>query len=160
MKKEKDNQKRNKTIILAKLGFGILILILLSAMFVSYYNSYQEKTTLQSILKNPEKYDGVYYQTSGRISRTTDSFVYILDTEANMEIPVLYAGHYFKPGNNAVFYGSMTKDGYMIAAKSRLQNSEPFKYLISLIAGVIFLFLFFKEWKLSWNGFQERERDF
>lgn len=148
-------KKQNKTIILVKIGFGFLILILLSAMFIPYYHNYQKKINLQNILNNPEKYDGIYYQTSGRISRTTDSFVYVLDTEANMEVPVLYAEHYFKPGDNLIFYGLMTKDGYMIAAKSRLQNTEPFKYFISLIAGMIFLFFFFKEWKLSRNGFQE-----
>lgn len=146
--------------MMTKIVFGAIILLILSLMFNSYYNDYQKKINLQNILNNPEKYEGVYYQTSGKISRTTNNFVYVLDTEANMEVPVLYIGHYFKSGDDAIFYGKITKDGYMVAVKSRLQNTEPFKYIISIIAGISFLFFFFKEWKLSWTGFQERERDF
>lgn len=125
-------------------------------MFTDYSNRYNKVINLQNILETPDKYAGTYYQTSGRVIKVTHDFFYLLDTEANKEVPILYPNHNINKGDNLVVYGPFTQEGYMIAAKLRMQNSEPFKYGISLIAGLYFIWLFFSEWKLTKYGFEER----
>lgn len=143
--------------VISRMALGIGLLILLSLMFMDYFHKFDNSTNLQNILETPAKYEGVYYQTSGRVVKVSNDFFYILDTEANKEVPVLYSDHNIGKGDNLVVYGPFTSGGYMIAANLRMQNSEPFKYGISLIAGLYFIWLFFNEWKLTRYGFEEMD---
>ena len=148
---EKGNLSITSRIILLLFFLGIL-----TALYIEHYKNFKTRLNLQNIIENPEKYTGTYYQTMGRVVKVDHDFFYLLDTEANKEIPVLYPNHHVHKNDHLVTYGPFTSEGYMIAADIRFQSSEPFKYLISLFAGIFFLWMFFREWRLTTSGFEER----
>ena len=145
---------------ISKVLMGLVFILILAGLYSSNLDRYHSRITLQNILNNPEKYDGVYYQASGRISHTEPDFIYILDTEANKEVPVYFPDHGLTAMDSIIIYGPFiyrADKSYFYAEKTRLQHSEPFKYIISFFAILYFIYIFFKEWKLTRNGFTERD---
>lgn len=154
--KSKKRAEKNSLSLISRVVLGVIFIGILTAMYIDHYNNFKTRLNLQNIMENPEKYNGVYYQTMGRIIQTERDFFYVLDTESNKEVPVFLPNHNIMKGSHIVVYGPFTKDGYMIAAKLRLQNPEPFKYIVSGLSSFYVLWLFFKEWKLTKEGFVER----
>lgn len=160
------NVKRSSKswVIVSRVIIGLALIAVLSFMFVKYKHRYDNRLALQNIVDNPEKFDGVVYQTSGRVIGVSPDKFFILDTEANNMIPVKMKNHNIKVGDNLIVLGTLYKnpsgeEWYFNAEKLRKQNTEVFKYIISVFAGVYLIYIFFKEWRLSWFYFEAKNEE-
>lgn len=164
--KRMKNKKKSDLSITIRIILGITLLSLFTLISIQNIQLKDNQTNLQNILDHPSLYEGRPYQTSGRVMANQGSYIFVLDSEATKPVPVLFLNNNLKINDNIVVYGEIhvdqlhidgTPDMYILAEKVHMANSEPYKYIISGIALIIFAFMFFKEWSFSWTGFQESE---
>jgi len=152
-------RKNNLLQILGKVSFGVMLILLLVSGFVEFDNE-EHKSYLQTVLDDPQEHDGEAFQVGGPIIKNDEQFLLIRDPVANHDIKVLQDPRF---ASINVVYDSVTVYGIFksesssfIPVKVRIHRFEIFKYIFSIIGAVMFLYIFLKEWKLTWKGFQPK----
>lgn len=146
--------------IAARIIIGIILLTILIFGFMGYDTKAKHKSYLQKVIDYPEEYDGAIWQIGGSIVETDNTFVYVADDTANRPIKILkFEG--LETVNlklDAItVVGVFEKDGeFFIPMKVRVHKYLFLKYVVSFIGLFMFLYIFFKEWKLTLKGFKPR----
>ncbi|MBI2663179.1 hypothetical protein HYX15_01465 [Candidatus Woesearchaeota archaeon] len=134
---------------------GIIGLILMSIFSLTQYNNYFP--AIKDLEKYPEKYDGVLTEQYGKIEEIReDGFILALGNEkifvksANVRKPIY--------GTVSVV-GIFHKEGFIELKDIHYFDYNTTKYVISIIGLIIFLVIFFKEWKITSRGFKYARLD-
>ena len=137
---------------LSKVIIAILA-ILFIAIIQHYYltNINSHRIPLNELSQNPSKYEGQEEEAEGRILSTDkDSFVLITPSHKIM----IFNNHpNLKKGDYGTFLLKV-ENGKIINKEYRLYNKEPIKYFLSLLAIIIVIIIFLKEFKLTKRGFK------
>lgn len=127
--------------------------LLLSLMFYSYTNHSKHYPTISDFLREPAKYDGIVTEQQGKsYNITDDSFIF---RSGSKYVLVKYPGVEEPKYGHITFVGAFKKEGYIEATRVRYNNYNYGKYLFSFIGAFLLLFMLFKEWKLTWGGFED-----
>lgn len=132
-----------------KIMFIYIILILAFILLsLDYYRSrsyYAPSSDM--ILSNPKQYADRTYAFSGPILNASDSDFYM--SVNHRPLKVYYKG-IEKPVLGQIYVLATVNEDGTINAKDVYKLSYNYiKYFISIIAFVVFLFIFFKEWKFK-----------
>ena len=151
----------NNLSTLWKVVIGIVLLIASFVTFVKFSNEAQTNVNLQNILDDPDVYEGVIYQTSGRIANSDDLFIYIRDTESNHLVKIRKDDRlmFADPGTDSVMVYGVFNGEYFIPIKVRINKFIFMKYILSIIGLFIFLRIFLNEWKITLKGFEPKGVD-
>ena len=106
--------------------------------------------TLNDYLENPQKYGGYKGQHFGKfISISQDNFYYDL---GDLDIKVIGSGVRNPIYGETVIFVNHRTDGIIELVDYHNYNYNYLLYFFSFIALVIFLILFFREWRLTLRG--------
>ena len=112
-----------------------------------------ERFTHDNYLENPQKYGGVKYERMGKIiSISQDHFYFELGAR---DIKVIGSGIKRPILGETVVYVHYRKDGVIELIDYHNYNYNYLLYGVSFIALLIFIMIFFKEWKITWRGFKD-----
>ncbi len=136
---------------------GIIGLVLLSIYSLTQYNDYYPSA--KDLNENPEKYHGILTEQYGRIKELNeDSFVLLL---GDSEILVKFNNEKIRmPIQGTIsILGIYNKEGFIELKDIHYFDYNNTKYLASIIGLIMFLFIFFREWKLTSRGFKYARLD-
>ena len=129
---------------------GMVGLILLSMFSLTQYNDYYP--SVKDFNENPEKYDQLLTEQYGRIKEfREEGFILLLGDE---EI-LVKSKSIRKPIQGTLsILGTFHKEGFIELHDFHYFDYNNSKYVISIIGLIMFLFIFFKEWKITSRGFK------
>ena len=133
-----------------------LILVLFIGTFV-YDNlrtlgKAKDGFTISNYLSSPEKYDGYKMEVMGRIVKISqEHFVFNI---GSMDLNILGSGIQKPVLGETALYVNFRGDGTIEMIDYHNYNYNHVLYIISLIAIILFLTIFFKEWKITSGGFK------
>jgi len=132
----------------------VLILIILLLFYGGTYDLYrEEKFSLDKYLKIPGKYEGHKGQRFGKIVNISQEYFYLdLGTHT---IKVIGSGVKKAVYGETVFFIDFKRDGIMELIDYHNYNYNYFLYIVSFFAFLLFIYIFFKEWKLTLGGFKD-----
>jgi len=117
--------------------------------------SAHSQLTTNNFQKNPEAYQGITKQIMGKYVKTTN-YGFILNYNGQ-QMPILYDYAHNPPKYGEILvYGTFQNDGTIQALEVHNYDYNYIIYLISFIAFLFIVQLFFKEWKLTKKGFIPR----
>ena len=138
--------------------FGIIAYVLLITIFtllsVDFYLSKKYYTpSSNDIFTNPEEFSGKKLTFIGPVINISSSSFYMRINHRPLKV-------YYKELRNPVLgqiyvIGTLNSDGSVNALNVHDLSYNYVKYFISFFALIIFLFIFFKEWKFKKWGFIE-----
>ena len=138
-----------------KFWFFLTLIIIVSLMFyeTKYYADYSKNNfSLQNYLENPEKYGDHSSESFGRIVNISQDHFYF---NAGGDYIKVFGKNIQKAElGETVLYLDYRKDGRIVMIDYHNYNYNYILYAISFLAVMIFVFLFFKEWKLTRRGFK------
>lgn len=143
------------------LGVLIWILAFVLAIGLSVYSfarPLKDQDSVSFFLKNPDYYDGIIAENSGPIEDIQEfSFVMVKGKNKILVKHDGTIGEVRKPILGTMdLVGIYHKEGYIEATDFRYDDYNFVKYILSAISFIIFTIYFFKEWKLTWKGFEIR----
>lgn len=141
---------KNKVRIIAY-AILIFLFILLSAGFYLSKEHYVPSSDV--FLANPQKYAGKETEFAGSFINSTAGSFYL---DANKRLLKIYYPHLEKPVLGQVYARvRLNPDGTATALEVHKLSYNYIKYIISFLAFIIFLFIFFREWKFKRWGLVE-----
>ncbi|MBS3122417.1 hypothetical protein J4434_06055 [Candidatus Woesearchaeota archaeon] len=152
---------------------GICILALVWLCVNSYLNFDKYDPSIKQFLSNPDKYEGKIASHKGNVVYEKEGVKGVKDGSIAEEDMYLKSGSemilikYKEKIPNAIFGYTLLKGAYKKSESNEQKNyievSEYWnndynyvKYIISFIALIYVIFVFFREWKLTANGFIEK----
>src|SRR3989344_6385455 len=136
---------------IALLGYFLVLVLLIVTLF--HYNSVYLDNKKFDMISNPEKYHGINKQFMGKYGESFNGGFYLVYNE--QLVPIHYSEEYSPPHfGNVLVYGTFNKEGYVEAIGVHNYQYNYIIYLISLIAFLFVVWLFFKEWKIISRGFK------
>ena|SRR3989344_9053241 len=137
---------------LAKVWY-FLLFVLITILF--FYGNVMDKSygedafNLDNYLKNPQKYGDYKGQVFGKITGINQDSFYInsLKVSGSGIIKPVYG--------ETVLFLDFKKDGIIKLIDYHNYNYNYFLYVISFFAFVVFIVIFFKEWKITLRGFKD-----
>ena len=131
----------------------LIVLLFLLLSFDFYLSKKYYPPSSDEFLANPAKYGGMQSEFTGTfINSSEDSFYLRVNQKP---IKVYYSG-FKKPELGQVYLlVELNKDGTAKALEVHKMSYNYLKYFISLIGLIIFLVIFFKEWKFKKGRFVE-----
>lgn len=138
--------------------FYALVFILLIGFFVydhAYY-SYRQSTRefeVNKYLESPEIYGNHQAERMAKIVSISQGHFYI--RSGNVELKVMGSGIKKPVLGESVFFLDFRKDGVIGLIDYHNYNFNYFLYGVSAIAIIVFVIIFFKEWKLTKRGFED-----
>jgi len=134
--------------------FGYLLVLVLLIITLFHFSSvYAGNEDKFDMISNPEKYPGVTKQFMGDYGGSFNGGFYLAYNE--QIIPIHYSEEYSPPHfGNILVYGTFNKEGYVEAIGIHNYDYNYVIYFISLIAFFFGVWLFFKEWKITYRGFK------
>lgn len=133
---------------------ALILFLILSIYMVSYHSLYYP--SIDDLLSNPEKFHNKLVEQYGVVSDKIEGSFYI--NWGNEKIKVISNETGITKYGYTTVYGIFKKEGYIQALKLHHHNYNNLKYLVSILAGLIFIYLFFKEWKIIKGGFKRKCR--
>jgi len=103
-------------------------------------------------MQNPQKFGNQRFEQFGRIINISNDYFYF-DLGGN-SIKVFGSGIKKPVLGETVVYVEYGKDGKIRMIDYHDYNYNYFLYAISVIALIIFIVIFLKEWKATWKGFK------
>jgi|SRR3989344_2101411 len=137
-------------------AIGVIGLLFLSIFSLTNYNHYYP--SIKNFNDNPEKYEGITTEQHGVIKEINkNEFIFSI---GNQDILVKSDFEIRKPKQGSVdIIGVFRKEGFIELKDIHYFDYNNSKYLTSVIGLIIFLFIFFKEWKLTFRGFKHARLD-
>jgi len=130
-----------------------LVLVLLIVTLFHYNSVYVNNGKKFEMIEHPEKYHGITKQFMGKYGGSFNGGFYLKYNE--QLVPIHYSEEYSPPHfGNVLVYGTFNKEGYVEAIGVHNYQYNYIIYLISLIAFLFVVWLFFKEWKIISRGFK------
>lgn len=130
-----------------------LFLGLCTYVFLNYERYYP---LITGFSQDPSSYEGRVIELEGKIVEREGRY-YIAST-SNIPVEIKYDWSKegsSKPGS-AVILGVLHKEGIIEVLGIHPRKHHMVKYYVSGLGIIIFLFIFFKEWRVSLKGFKER----
>tara|TARA_Y100000310_G_scaffold202322_1_gene202456 strand:- start:474 stop:893 length:420 start_codon:yes stop_codon:yes gene_type:complete len=129
---------------------GIIGLVLLSIFSLTQYDNYYP--SIKDLNENPERYDQLLTEQYGRIKEfREDGFILL---SGNEEILVKTKNIRNPIQGSLSILGTFHKEGFIELNNIHYFDYNNSKYVVSVIGLIIFLFIFFKEWKITSRGFK------
>lgn len=125
-----------------------IFLLLLIFFSIDFYNKKGDyPPTIDEFLNNPQKYEGRITEFTGPVASTSsDSFVMVI----NQKSLKIYYTLYEKPKLGQIYsLVRLNADGTSNAIKIHELSYNYIKYAVSFIALIIFLYIFFRDWKFK-----------
>jgi len=140
--------------VLIKLWYLLLFLLLVSLLAYDDIRILEDENifTLDKYLENPGKYGGAKSQRMGKILEINGDYFFFsggdkaIKVIGKIERPVL---------GETLIYVHYRKDGVIELIDYHNYNFNYILYILSLFAIMIFLVVFFREWKLTKRGFKD-----
>lgn len=108
--------------------------------------------TLEDYAKNPQAYDGLKEERFGRIINISDGYFYF--NSGGKPIKVFGSGLEMPVFGETAIYVELEGDGRIKLVGHHNYNYNYLLYLISAVALLVFLVIFFKEWRITKRGFE------
>ena len=141
---------------LRRIQYLIIFLLILSLFAYENVISYDKRTEefgLENYMSNPEKYGGYEKQHFGTITEIHDDYFYFNSIQG--ELKVYGKGVEKAKFGETVFLLRYRKDGVIELVDYHNYNYNYFLYFISFVALIIFLYIFFREWRFTLKGFED-----
>lgn len=130
---------------------ALLSLLLLTVLCLySYYYHDRYYPSVSDFLGNPEKYDGMRIEAVGYARNVTSNSFYL--ERDGLTVKVIGFG--VDDGAYLGISGVLTKAGYIAGENYRLNCNYLIKYVASFIGFLLLAIIFFREWKLTFRGFE------
>ena len=135
--------------------FLLLILVVSILLFENVRNTYEseEGFTVKNYIKDPEKHGNFISERMVKIYSVSQDHFYF--DAGNLSLKVVGSNVQKPVLGETVVYLNFRKDGVIELIDYHNYDYNYFLYGISVIALLIFLILFFKEWKLTLRGFED-----
>ncbi|MDP6547558.1 MAG: hypothetical protein QF917_01195 [Candidatus Woesearchaeota archaeon] len=123
----------------------ILTVLTLSLYYLVVYDS--QAPSADNFFPNPELYSGQKLEFAGRVLNHTNDYFYMKTNQRILKV--------YYPALNPPKFGQievitvLNADGTLTAAAVHNSDFNYFKYLLSLLTIPLFLFIFFREWKIK-----------
>ena len=148
--------KMSKPKIRNKLTFviaSLLLLVLLVYDNVYWNNNAKTGFTISNYLKNPQEFGNYQDELFGKIVNMSQGHFYFNIGDKNIKI---YGSGVKKSVlGETVLFVDFKKDGKIQLIDYHNYNYNYFIYIISFFALIIFVIIFFKEWKFTSRGFKD-----
>ena len=129
----------------------VVVLLLIENISYSYHNI--DKFTITKYLENPQKYGGVKLENFGKIVSISQDHFYFDIGSRDLKI---YGSGIKRPIlGELVVYTNYNKNGRIEMIDYHTYDYNYVIYGISFIALIIFIIIFFVEWKFSRRGFKD-----
>jgi len=142
MPKRKKNSA--KMILAAAYAIAIFLFFLLSADF--YLSKKYYAPSSDSFLDNPSKYKGRLSEFAGPVLNSSAGWFYMSVNKRPLK--VYYSGVEKPKFGQLYVHVMLNGDGTATALEVHKLSYNYLKYIISFFASIIFLIVFFNEWKL------------
>jgi len=141
---------------LTKIWF-FLVLILIVSLFirdnVRSMDKAKEGFTVNNYLENPQKYGGVKLENFGRIVNINQDHFYL--NIGGRDLKVYGSGIKRPILGEIVVYINYNKNGRLEMIDYHTYDYNYVLYGISFFALILFIIIFFREWKFTWRGFKD-----
>lgn len=137
--------------------FYLLVVLLVIMLFVYervyYLNITKDSFTLEKYLADPQTYGSHKSERLAKITNISKDHFYI--NSEGREIKVIGSNATMAILGESVFFLDFKKDGKIELIDYHNYDYNYILYLISVVALIIFVIVFFKEWKLTRRGFED-----
>jgi len=143
-----------------KVRLILYLLVLLSVLGISAYDNIHVSNikkygfSLNNYLENPDRHGNRTDERFGRIVNISTDYFYFDTGGTTIKI--------YGPGVRKAVYGetalllSYGKDGKISMIQYHNYNYNYFLYAVSVLAVIVFIIMFFKEWKMTLRGFKSK----
>jgi len=141
--------------VLTRIWYVLLFILVVGLFFYDNINSRYKAEyglTLNKYLENPQKYGGYKGQHFGRIININQDYFYF--DVGDSHIKVIGSGVKKSVYGDTLVFINHKKDGTMKLIDYHNYNYNYLLYLVSFFALIIFVVVFFKEWKVTLRGFE------
>ena len=139
--------------LLNRIWYFFLIVLIAGLLFYNHPSFGKEPFLLDDFLVSPEKYHNMEREFVGTVyNKTADYFYMNINSK---QIKIIYPDVREPVFGELSVYGRADKAGFVEALEIHYRDYMTSMYFVSLIAFLIFLKIFFREWRLSKGGFAE-----
>ena len=128
-------------------------LLIAGLITYSYITIKLDDISIEEFIDDPGAADGIHVVVAGNLINKSDGSFFILTNEMPLEIR--YTDAAGVSSGLVEIDGTYNADGSIDARGVYTYKYNRYIYLVSAIAFLIFLFIFFREWDLSWGGFKD-----
>ncbi len=144
--------KHGKKLVLA---WRVLIFLTLVVTLIHYKVSYASGYfSIGDFLNNPSRYAGQNKSIKGVYDHSFEGGFFMIKNHKTIRV---YFEEEHEPPKfgEVLIYGALQRDGSVIAEGVHNYDYGYFTiYVSSFFAGILVLYYFFKEWKITWRGLQ------
>lgn len=141
---------------LSKIGYFlvfILVAVLLLFDNLDYSASNKDGFTITKYLENPQKYGGIKLENFGRIVNISQDHFYLNIGSRDLKV---YGSGIKRPVlGEIVVYINYNKNGRIEMIDYHTYDYNYILYGISFFALIVFMIIFFMEWKFTRRGFED-----
>jgi len=141
---------------LIKVGY-LLVFILVAVILLfdnlDYSASNKDRFTITKYLENPQKYGGIKLENFGRIVNISQDHFY-LDI-GSRDLKVFGSGIKKPVLGEIVVYINYNKNGRIEMIDYHTYDYNYVLYGLSFFALIVFMIIFFMEWKFTRRGFED-----
>lgn len=141
---------------LIKIGYLLTIILVIALIFIEnkdFSDSNDDIFTISNYIDNPEKYGGVQLENFGRIVEINQDHFYF--DIGSMDLKV-YGTEIKKPIlGEIVVYIDYNKNGKMEMIDYHTYDYNYVLYGLSFFSLIVFVIIFFAEWKITRRGFED-----
>ena len=139
--------------LLVAAGYLLVLCTLIITLTHYYYAFSVGFFTATNFLDDPPKYHGEIKSTMGPYGGSFDGGFFLIYNKE--PIKIMYDQEYTPPRYGEVLvHGKLHREGYIEAIGVHNYDYYYLFYILSLIAGIIVIVLFLKEWKMTWRVFK------
>ncbi|MBI2667952.1 hypothetical protein HYX17_04260 [Candidatus Woesearchaeota archaeon] len=134
---------------------GITGLILMSIFSLTNYNNHYP--SIKYLNENPEKYDGILTEQYGLVDEIKEDSFILASGDSKI---LVKANNIREPTQGSVnIIGVFNKEGFIKLKDIHYSDYNNTKYFVSIIGLIMFLFIFFREWRITLRGFKYARLD-
>ncbi len=134
---------------------GITGLILMSIFSLTNYNNYYP--SIKDLNENPSRYDGILTEQYGLIKEIKEDSFILVSGDSRI---LVKANNIREPTQGSVnILGVFNKESFIELKNIHYSDYNNTKYLVSIMGLIMFLFIFFREWRITFRGFKYARLD-
>lgn len=138
---------RKRTKKIAVISYTIIIFIFAILSWDFYLSKKNYVPSSDEFLNNPSKYAGQYTEFAGHVLNVSGQSFYMLVNQKPLKV---YYNELEKPVLGQTYVRlRLNSDGTANASEVHNLSYNYLKYVISFFSFFLFLFIFFREWKLE-----------
>ncbi len=134
--------------------FSAVILMLFLFAYDNYFTNNRSKNnfTVNNYLANPKEYGGLQLEALGVIGNISENYFYF--DMGGRSIKVFGSGIKRPVLGETLVFLDYRKDGVIKLIDYHNYNFNYVLYAVSFLSVIIFILIFFKEWKITLRGFK------